>query len=80
MKLEFVRKMDEIGRIVLSEEMRRELNWNLETPILITKNENRLILQDFQESCCICGREENIRPIREKFICQACVNEVAIKA
>ena len=79
MKAEIVRKVDELGRIVLPSDMRNALGWDEKSKISITKQGNRLILQTFQDSCFVCGNEENIVPIHGKFICQMCIDEITNK-
>lgn len=76
MKSEIVRKIDELGRIVLPIEMRNALGWDEKAKISVTRAGDRLVLQSFQGSCFICGNENNIRPIHGKFVCQICINEL----
>lgn len=76
MKIEIIRRLDELGRIVLPREMRNALDWNEDSKISITRQGNRLILQIFQDGCIVCGNEENIVPIHGKLICQMCIDEI----
>jgi len=77
MKSEIIRKMDELGRIVVPVEMRNALGWDEETKISISRQGERLILQICQGSCFVCGNEENLKPIHGKYICQKCIDEVS---
>lgn len=76
MKSESVRRLDELGRIVLPGEMRNALGWDKDTKISVTQDGERLVLQAYSGSCVVCGSEENIRPVKSKFICQSCMDEV----
>jgi transcriptional pleiotropic regulator of transition state genes len=76
MKAEVVRKMDELGRILIPIEMRNALGWDNESKISISQKGERLILQTYQSSCFVCGSEENLKPIHGKNICQNCIDEI----
>ncbi|NLN81677.1 MAG: AbrB/MazE/SpoVT family DNA-binding domain-containing protein [Clostridiales bacterium] len=76
MKSEVVRKMDELGRIVIPIEMRNALGWDDETKISISRQGERLVLQTYQGSCFVCGSEENLKQIHGKYICRECVDEL----
>jgi len=76
MKTEVIRKMDELGRILLPIEMRNALGWDNETKISISRQGEQLILQTYQGSCFVCGSEEYLKPIHGKYICQECMNEI----
>ncbi|OGO88488.1 MAG: hypothetical protein A2Y15_01625 [Clostridiales bacterium GWF2_36_10] len=74
-----VRRIDKMGRIVLPSEIRSAFNWTEKIEIVITQSEDRLVLKKFQESCYLCGNEEEIILVRERFICRACINEINYK-
>ena len=76
MEQEAIRKIDELGRIVIPSEMRSALCWDEKTKILIVRLGKQLILQTSQNRCCLCGSEEKLKPIYEKFICQKCIDEI----
>ncbi len=52
-----VRKIDELGRIVIPKELRRTLDINVKDPIEIFTSENRVVLQKYQAdmACMITG-------------------------
>lgn len=77
--METVRKIDELGRIVLPADMRYALRWEAEAQISISRQDNRLILKAYNDSCFACGNAVNILPIHNKFICQKCIDEITIK-
>ena len=56
-----IRKIDELGRIVIPIEIRNKLNINEKDLLEIFIEENSIILKKFEESCVFCGSiEENI--------------------
>ncbi|MDO6655256.1 AbrB/MazE/SpoVT family DNA-binding domain-containing protein [Anaerobacillus sp. 1_MG-2023] len=52
-----VRKIDELGRIVIPKELRRTLDINVKDPIEIFTSENRVVLQKYQAdmACMVTG-------------------------
>lgn len=76
MNLKIVRKLDELGRIVLPQDFRKDLSWSAETRIAITKQGSQLILQADKDSCFICGSEQNLTKIKDKHICSECILEI----
>ena len=73
-----VRRIDELGRIVLPQEYRNALAWGEETEVAIIKEGNRLILQANSGSCFLCGSEENLCLAKDRFICKDCISEIAV--
>ena len=76
MNMETVRRMDDLGRIIVPIEMRKALGWNSETIIAVTRQGEQLILQAHQGKCIVCGGEENVRDILGKSICQKCLDQL----
>lgn len=50
-----VRKVDELGRIVLPIELRRTMNIEQCNPLEIYTDGERIILQKYQPGCTFCG-------------------------
>ena len=60
-----IRRLDELGRIVIPIEIRNQFN--------ITERDSlEIILQKPKESCIICGNTENLRKLKNKWICEEC--------
>ena len=76
MKQAMVRRLDELGRIVLPVEMRNALGWDETSKIAISRQGDRVVLRAYQNSCVVCGSEENLTPVRERHICQGCIQEI----
>ncbi|MDR1815259.1 MAG: AbrB/MazE/SpoVT family DNA-binding domain-containing protein [Clostridiales Family XIII bacterium] len=71
-----VRKVDELGRIVLPMELRRTLGINKEDPIEIYVDEDNIILRKYEPACIFCGSTADMRNIHGKNICGACLAEM----
>ncbi len=74
-----VRKVDELGRIVLPIELRRTLGIELRDPLEIYVEGDSIILKKYNPSCIFCGSSEKIFIYHEKNVCEACIDELKEK-
>ena len=75
-----IRKVDELGRIVLPKELRTTFDIKERDPIEIYVDGDNIILRKYNPSCIFCGSKENIYVHNEKNICAACVEELKSKS
>jgi len=54
------RSIDELGRLVIPIEIRKELNFNYLQKLAISVNDNKIILEKAKDSCFICGKSESL--------------------
>ena len=71
-----VRKVDELGRIVLPIELRRTLNIAEKDPLEIYVEEDSIILKKHETACIFCGSSKNISAYKGKNICDSCRKEL----
>lgn len=71
-----VRKVDELGRIVLPIELRRTLDIEIKDPIEIYVDGDLIILKKYEPACVFCGNAKNVVRIHDKNVCENCVNEL----
>jgi AbrB family transcriptional regulator, transcriptional pleiotropic regulator of transition state genes len=71
-----VRKVDELGRIVLPKELRDTFDINIKDPLEIFVEGERIILRKYEPSCVFCGSAANTFHFKGKLICSSCVTEV----
>ena len=74
-----VRKVDELGRIVLPIELRRTLDIAERDALEIFVSEDTIILKKFHPSCVFCDSTRNIISFKGKNICSSCVTSLASK-
>lgn len=72
-----VRKIDELGRIVLPMELRRNLNLNIKDSIEIYVEGDSIILKKYEPCCIFCGESTNITQFKGKNVCDKCQKEIA---
>ncbi len=73
-----VRRVDELGRIVIPIELRRTLGIDERDPMEIYVNEDSIVLKKYEASCIFCGRTEGVTQFKGKNVCEKCVE--ALKA
>ena len=72
-----VRKVDELGRIVLPIELRRTLNIDVKVSLEIYVDGPQIILKKYEPACVFCGNAKDVVNFKGKIICRSCMNELA---
>lgn len=72
-----VRRVDELGRIVLPIELRKVLEIEPKDSLEIFVDANTIILKKYEPQCIFCGRADNVRTYRGRNICNNCITEIA---
>ena len=71
-----VRKVDELGRIVLPIEMRRTLDIGEKDALEIYVEGSSVILKKYKPSCVFCDATKDIKVFKGKNICPKCLKEL----
>ena len=71
-----VRKVDELGRIVLPVSIRATMNIKEKDSLEIFTDENKIILQKYEPSCTFCSNADNIVFFNNKRICEECLKKI----
>ena len=71
-----IRKVDELGRIVLPVELRRSLDIEVRDELEIYLENDRIVLQKFAPSCVFCASSHGLVTYRGKNVCQECVRNL----
>lgn len=75
-----VRKVDELGRIVLPIELRRTLGIEIRDPLEVYVEGTSIILKKYAPACFICGEVGNLKEFKGKKICEDCIRSLAREA
>ncbi len=75
-----VRKVDELGRIVLPIELRRTLNIAEKDALEIYVEGSEIVLKKYEPACIFCGNAKEVALYKGKIICAACMKELKKKA
>ena len=71
-----VRKVDELGRIVLPIELRRTLDIGEKDAIEIYVEGTSIVLKKYQPSCIFCGESKKVVDFKGKNVCFKCLREL----
>lgn len=72
-----IRRVDQLGRIVLPIELRRKLDILVEKDSLeIYVEGNSVILKKYEPACIFCGNARNVFIFKGKNICPSCIKEI----
>lgn len=67
-----IRKVDDLGRIVLPIELRRSLGIAEQDPLEIFVQEDNIVLRKYSSVCIFCGSDQDVEKYMEKGICRKC--------
>lgn len=72
-----VRKVDELGRIVLPIELRRNMDIAERDELEIYVENDRIVLQKYEPSCVFCASSHELVPYKGKKICRDCISNMS---
>lgn len=72
-----IRRVDELGRVVIPIEIRNQFNIVEKDPIEIYVDGSSIILKKFEPNCIFCGNNENLLTYHDKLICSDCADKIA---
>lgn len=75
-----VRKLDELGRIVLPVELRKVMDLSVRDKVEISMEDDRIILKKYHPACVFCGEAENVISFHGKLLCSKCLEELKLCA
>jgi transcriptional pleiotropic regulator of transition state genes len=71
-----VRKIDNLGRIVLPIELRRVLEIDQDSSLQIFVEGEDIILKKYQPACIFCGEAKGVTQYKGRNICNECRKEI----
>ncbi len=71
-----VRRVDELGRIVIPIELRNTLHIECRDAVEIFVEENKIILKKYEPACLFCGNADGVTMFKERLICKECLKEI----
>ena len=72
-----IRRIDDLGRVVLPMELRKKMGIEQRDPIEIYVDGDSIILKKCESECIFCGSRKNIKEFKGKHVCEACANGIA---
>ncbi|MBC7076186.1 MAG: AbrB/MazE/SpoVT family DNA-binding domain-containing protein [Syntrophomonadaceae bacterium] len=71
-----VRKVDELGRIVIPIELRRTMGIEEKDALEIYVDDEKIILKKYEPACIFCGNAEEVTNYKGKNLCKNCLTEL----
>lgn len=71
-----VRRLDELGRIVIPIELRRTLDLADRDCLEIFTEGEQIILKKYQPACIFCGEAKDIVNYKGKNVCKCCLEDI----
>ena len=71
-----VRRLDELGRVVIPIELRRTLEMEDRQEIEIYVEDDVIILKKFEEACLFCDSKTDVMEVHGKSVCRKCIDEM----
>ena len=71
-----VKRLDNLGRIVIPKKIRDEMGLHIQTPMEIIVETNCIILKKYEPACILCSSIKNIHLLNGKRFCEDCINKM----
>lgn len=75
-----VRKVDELGRVVIPIELRRTLGIEEKDALEIYVDSEKIILKKYEPACVFCGNAIDITHFKGKNVCRECAQAMGEQA
>jgi transcriptional pleiotropic regulator of transition state genes len=72
-----VRKVDQLGRVVLPKSLRKRYQMNEGEPVEILVQGDHIMLEKYRPKCVFCSSPEKVMEYKEKHICASCMEEMS---
>jgi transcriptional pleiotropic regulator of transition state genes len=67
-----VRRLDDLGRVVMPKELRRTLGIDAGDPVEFYVNGDQVVIKKYTPGCMLCSSLEQLHTIEGKQICMEC--------
>lgn len=71
-----VRKVDELGRVVIPIELRRTLDIAEKDALEIFVDGEMIVLKKYAPACIFCGQAKDVTQFKGKNICPDCIAQI----
>lgn len=71
-----VRRLDELGRLVIPKELRKTLSIDVKDPLEIYVDGDTIILKKYVPACIFCNEARDTIIFKGKYVCVECRREL----
>lgn len=75
-----VRKVDELGRVVIPIELRRTMGIEEKDALEIYVDNEKIILKKYEPACVFCNSADDVQSFKGKLVCQECAKALGAQA
>ena len=72
-----IRRVDELGRVVIPIEIRNKFSISEKDPIEIYVEGSSIILKKIEPNCIFCGNSKSLTTYKDKLICTKCAKKIS---
>ena len=72
-----IRRVDELGRVVIPIEIRNKFEIAEKDPIEIYVEGSTIVLKKFEPNCIFCGNSKNLIEYKGKLVCDKCLKQMS---
>ena len=72
-----VRRVDELGRVVIPIELRNKFGIAEKDPIEIYVDGSTIVLKKFEPNCIFCGNPKKLSEYKGKLVCDKCLEKLS---
>ena len=71
-----VRRLDDLGRVVIPKEMRKLMNVKEKELVRIVKQNNSVIITKYSRNCMTCGNDKELKEYKGICLCKKCIEKI----
>lgn len=71
-----IRRIDELGRIVIPIEIRNRFDIKEKDPMEIYVDDGSIVIKKYETKCYFCENSEDLIEFRDKLICNKCIKDI----
>ncbi len=71
-----VRRMDDLGRLVIPKSMRTILKIRPDDEVTVTLDGARIVVEKRGNSCALCGETRDLVSMGAKYVCPRCIMQM----
>ena len=72
-----VRRVDELGRVVIPIELRNKFDIKEKDPIEIYVDGSSIVLKKYEPNCVFCGSTKKLTDYTGKLVCSKCIENLS---
>ena len=72
-----IRRVDELGRVVIPIEIRNQFDIVEKDPIEIYVEGSSIILKKYESNCIFCGNTKKLVTYKDKLVCEKCAKQIS---